>query len=254
MLTTARWRGLGVLAVGLGSLAALAGLAEYAVASGWVSKFVLSPPSEVWPAAVEIYHDEKPFAALFSTLGITLAAIFLAVGFGLPCGWALWRYQTFGRAYEGWLGALFASPKLLLYPLFLVLFGRNLGTLLIMGWVTATIPIMLKTREGLMTVSPVLINVGRSFNLTERQMLWKIMLPSAIPVIFTGIRLSMIYTLIAIVALEFLLNFGGLGGMVGEMYDRYNIPGMYAAIIFVVLLSLIYFRIVQGIQTWLRSV
>ncbi len=246
--------GAGVLAVSLGSLAALAALAEYSVDSGWVSKFVLSPPSEVWEAAVDIYNEEKPFHAVLTTIGTTLSAILLAVGFGLPGGWALWRYQTFGRAYEGWLGALFASPKLLLYPLFLVLFGRNIGTLLVMGWVTATIPIMLKTREGLMSVSPVLLNVGKSFNLTERQIMWKIMLPSAIPVIFTGIRLSMIYTLIAIVALEFLLNFGGLGGMVGEMYDRYNIPGMYAAIIFVVIMSLIYFKIVQGIQTWLRAV
>jgi NitT/TauT family transport system permease protein len=64
----------------------------------------------------------------------------------------------------------------------------------------------------------------------------------------------MIYTLIAIVALEFLINFDGLGGLVGEMYDRYNIPGMYAAIAFVIILSLVYFRILQRIQTWLRSV
>jgi len=119
--------------------------------------------------------------------------------------------------------------------------------------VTATIPIMLKTREGLMTVSPVLINVGKSYNLTEKQILWKVMFPSAVPVIFTGIRLGMIYTLIAIIALEFLLDFEGLGGMVGEMYDRYNIPGMYAAIIFVVVLCLVYFHIVQRIQTWLRT-
>jgi NitT/TauT family transport system permease protein len=245
---------LGVTAVGLGSLALLLAAAEYAVDVGWVSKFILSPPSEVWTAALEIYHEEKPFVAVGRTIGTTLAAIALAVGFGLPCGWALWRYQTFGRAYEGWLGALFASPKLLLYPLFLVLLGRNLGTLLVMGWVTATIPIILKTREGLMTVSPVLLNVGKSFSMNERQVLWKIMLPSAIPVIFTGIRLSMIYTLIVIVALEFLLNFGGLGGMVGEMYDRYNIPGMYAAIVFVIIMSMIYFRILQRIQTWLRSV
>jgi ABC-type nitrate/sulfonate/bicarbonate transport system permease component len=244
----------GVTLVGLGSLAVLVVAAEYSVDAGWVNKFILSPPSEVWDAAVEIYHEEQPFVAVVRTIGTTLAAIVLAVGVGLPCGWALWRYQTFGRAYEGWLGALFASPKLLLYPLFLVLLGRNLGTLLVMGWVTATIPIMLKTREGLMTVSPVLLNVGKSFHLSERQILWKIMLPSAIPVIFTGIRLSMIYTLIAIVALEFLLNFGGLGGMVGEMYDRYNIPGMYAAIVFVIVMSMIYFQILQRIQTWLRSV
>lgn len=246
-----RWK---VLAVGLVSLAILIALAEWVVTAGWVSPFVLSPPSQVWTAAIEIYHGEQPFYAAARTIGTTLAAIFLAILIGLPCGLALWRYETVGRAYEGWLGALFASPKLLLYPLFLVVLGRNLGTLLVMGFVTATIPIMLKTREGLLTVSPVLIDVGRSFKLTERQLLWKVMLPSAIPTIFTGIRLSMIYTLISIVALEFLLAFDGLGGMVGEMYERYNIPGMYAAIVFVVLMSLAYFRILQRIQTWLRSI
>ncbi len=247
-------KGYKVLAVGLVSLAALIALAQAVVDAGWVSRFVLAPPSAVWEAAIDIYHEEQPVHAALSTVGTTLAAILLAVAFGLPGGWALWRYELLGRAYEGWLGALFASPKLLLYPLFLVILGRNLGTLLVMGFVTATIPIMLKTREGLLTVSPVLIKVGRSFKLSERQLLWKVMLPSAIPTIFTGIRLSMIYTLIAIVALEFLLNFGGLGGMVGEMYDRYNIPGMYAAIVFVIILSLVYFRILQSIQTWLRSV
>lgn len=243
-----------VLGVGLVSLAILLGIAEWVVAEGWVSPFVLSPPSQVWAAAIDILHTEEPFVAAARTIGTTLAAIFIAIAIGLPCGIGLWRFEILGRAYEGWLGALFSSPKLLLYPLFLVVVGRNIGTLLVMGFVTATIPIMLKTREGLMSVSPVLINVGRSFKLTDRQLLWKVMLPSAIPTIFTGIRLSMIYTLISIVALEFLLNFEGLGGMVGEMYERYNIPGMYAAIAFVIILSLIYFRITQGIQSWLRSV
>lgn len=243
-----------VWAVSLTSLALLLAAAEGAVQAGWVSPFILAPPSQIWDAAIEMAVGEKLGQAFIDTIGITLLAIALAIAIGLPCGWALWRFQRYGRAYEGWLGALFASPKLLLYPLFLVLLGRNLGTLVVMGFVTATIPIMLKTREGLMTVSPVLLDVGRSFNLTERQLLWKVMFPSAVPVIFTGVRLGMIYTLIAIIALEFLLDFEGLGGMVGEMYDRYNIPGMYAAIIMVVLLCLVYFHIVQKIQTWLRSV
>ncbi len=242
------------LLVGLVALAILFAMAETAVESGWVSPFVLAPPSQIWVAAIELALEEKLSQAFLATIGVTLLAIALAIVIGLPCGWLLWCHAHYGRAYESWLGALFASPKLLLYPLFLVLLGRNVGTLLVMGFVTATIPIMLKTREGLLTVSPVLINVGKSFNLTNRQMLWKVMFPSAVPVIFTGIRLSMIYTLIAIVALEFLLDFGGLGGLVGEMYDRYNIPGMYAAIIFVIIMSLIYFQIVQRIQTWLRSV
>ncbi|MDH3240723.1 MAG: ABC transporter permease subunit [Alphaproteobacteria bacterium] len=246
--------GMKVMVAVVASLVVLVAAAEGAVQVGWVSPFILAPPSQIWEAAVDLVVGEKLGQAFIDTIGVTLIAIALAIGIGLPCGWALWRFERYGRAYEGWLGALFASPKLLLYPLFLVMLGRNLGTLVVMGFVTATIPIMLKTREGLMTVSPVLLNVGRSFNLSQRQLLWKVMFPSAVPVIFTGIRLGMIYTLIAIIALEFLLDFEGLGGMVGEMYDRYNIPGMYAAIIFVVLLCLVYFQIVQKIQSWLRSV
>lgn len=241
------------LVVGLGSLAALIGLAQAAVTAGWISRFVLPAPTDIWSAGITLFVEEHPLQAALATVGRTLSALGLAIAVGVPSGWALWRYRTVGRAYEGWLGALFASPKLLLYPLFLVMLGRGFGTLLVMGWLTAVIPIILKTREGLESVPPVLIRVGRSFNLTGRQMLWKVLLPSAAPVIFTGIRLSVIYTLIAIVALEFLLNLGGLGGLVDSLYDRYDIPGTYAAIVLVLILSIVYFRIVEGMQRWLRS-
>jgi NitT/TauT family transport system permease protein len=245
--------GTGALLVGLGFLAALIGLAQVAVSAGWISRFILPAPTEIWGAMLELFAEEHPLQAAVATIGRTLSAIGIATAIGVPCGWALWRYRTAGRAYEGWLGALFASPKLLLYPLFLVMMGRGFGTLLVMGWLTAVIPIVLKTREGLVSVPPVLIRVGRSFNLTDRQMLWKVLLPSAAPVIFTGIRLSVIYTLIAIIALEFLLNLGGLGGLVDNLYDRYDIPGTYAAIVLVLILSIVYFRIVEWIQAWLRS-
>jgi ABC-type nitrate/sulfonate/bicarbonate transport system permease component len=241
------------LVVCLGSLAVLIGLAQLAVSAGWINRFILPAPTDIWSAAIELFTEEHPLQAALATIGRTLSALALAIGIGVPCGWALWRYPILGRAYEGWLGALFASPKLLLYPLFLVVLGRGFGTLLVMGWLTAVIPIILKTREGLVSVPPVLIRVGKTFNLSERQMLWKVLLPSSAPVIFTGIRLSVIYTLIAIIALEFLLNLGGLGGLVNDLYDRYDIPGTYAAIVLVLILSIVYFRIVERMQVWLRS-
>ncbi|HET9149110.1 MAG TPA: ABC transporter permease subunit [Alphaproteobacteria bacterium] len=234
-------------------LGLLIALAQVAVTEGWVNRFLLPSPGDIWDAGVALATGEHPLQAFLSTIGATLSAILLAVAVGVPAGWALWRYPVLGRAYEGWLGAIFASPKLLLYPLFLVVMGRGFGTLLAMAWITAVIPIVLKTREGLASVPAVLVRVGRSFKLSERQLLWKVMFPAAVPAIFTGIRLSMIYTLIVVVALEFLLSLGGLGGMVGDMYDRYDIPATYAAIVFVLVLSAVYFRILERIQTWLRS-
>ena len=98
-----------------------------------------------------------------------------------------------------------------------------------------------------------LINVGRSFKLTPAQQFWKILFPSALPTIFVGIRLGMIFALINVVAVEFLINFGGLGQLINELAERYDLPGTYAAISFVVLVSIVFFIVTERAERWLRS-
>ena len=113
-------------------------------------------------------------------------------------------------------------------------------------------PVILKALEGLSGTRPVLINVGRSFKLTPSQLYWKILFPSALPSIFVGVRLGMIFALINIVGVEFLINFGGLGQLVNELSERYDLPGTYAAISFVVLVSVLFFIGTERIEKWLR--
>jgi NitT/TauT family transport system permease protein len=138
----------------------------------------------------------------------------------------------------------------LLYPLFLVIFGRGYATTIFVGFLSGVIPVVLKTREGLIGVPPVLLNVGRSLHMGELQMIRRIALPAAAPGIFTGLRLALIYALVNIVGLEFLIDFGGLGRIVSDMYFRYEIPAMYAAILLVVLVSL---ALLQGLRRLERS-
>ena len=87
-----------------------------------------------------------------------------------------------------------------------------------------------------------LINVGRSFNLSPMQSFTKILLPAALPTIFVGIRLGLIFTLINVVGVEFLINFGGLGQLINDLAERYDLPGTYAAIFFVILVSVVFFH------------
>ena len=106
------------------------------------------------------------------------------------------------------------SPRrrlVLMYPLFLVIFGRSARTIIMIGFVAGLPPVILKTIEGLAGTRRVLIDVGRSFKLTPSQLFWKILFPAALPTIFVGVRLGMIFALINIVGVEFLINFGGLG-------------------------------------------
>ena len=145
-----------------------------------------------------------------------------------------------------------AAPTVLLYPLFLVIFGRNATTIIMMAFVSGLAPVMLKTLEGLTTTRRVLINVGRSFNLTEWQLFWKILFPAALPTIFVGVRLGLIFALINIVGVEFLINFGGLGQLINDLAERYDLPGTYAAICFVILVSVVFFFLTDRLEKWLR--
>ncbi len=237
---------------GLAGLAVLAALVELLVARGLLSPLVFARPSQALAAIEMLRVQEGLFPAFLITLGQTFASTLLAVLVGIPGGVLLYRRRALGEAYEGWLAALFAAPIVLLYPLFLVIFGRGYTCLILMGFIPAAIPIILKMREGLLTVSQTFVNVGRSFRLSQRDMFWKIMLPAAVPSLFTGIRLGTMYALVNIVAIEYLVDFGGLGRIVSEMYFRFEVPGTYASILFVVTVSVMLYACFGAIERWLR--
>ena len=131
------------------------------------------------------------------------------------------------------------------YPLFLVIFGRSAWTIIMIGLASGIAPTVLKTIEGLSTIRPTLLNVGRSFSLTRSQQFWKIQFPAAVPTIFVGLRIGLIFCLINIVGVEFLINFGGLGHLINDLAERYDLPGTYAVIVFVVLVSVLFFMALE---------
>jgi ABC-type nitrate/sulfonate/bicarbonate transport system permease component len=164
----------------------------------------------------------------------------------------LYRFPLWRRATETWIAALASAPTVLMYPLFLVIFGRSAWTIIMMGFVAGLPPVVLKTIEGLVTTRAVLVNVGRSLNLSGLQLFTKILFPAALPTIFTGVRLGLIFTLINVVGVEFLINFGGLGQLINDLAERYDLPGTYAAIFFVILVSVLFFIAIEKAERWLR--
>lgn len=238
--------------LGLLGVVVLATILELAVDYGLVMELVVPRPSDAIIAFPPVQEEMDLFGNFFVTLGMTAAATGLALAIGIPFGYFLYRNSKYGIAYEGWLAAAFAAPTVLLYPLFLVIFGRSHLTLIVMGFIPGSIPIIIQTRQGLLGVSRTLLNVGHSFNVSDREMFWKIQLPSAVPTIFTGIRIGVMYTLVNIVAIEYLIDFGGLGRIVSEMYFRFDTPGTYASILAVIFVSVFFYWGFGRVEKWLR--
>ena len=199
---------------------------------------VLPAPSAIAAGMADIATDGDLVTPALITFGEALAETAIGALIGIPLGVALARSPLFGRAYESWFGGLFAAPIVLLYPLFLVVFHRTSATIIIMGAITATLPIVIQTRTGMLHVPAVMKAVGRSFSISPGAAFRLIEWPAAVPAIAVGIRLALIYALVNTIGLEFLIDFGGLGRVISDLYAQYDIPQMYAGIVAVVAMSL----------------
>jgi NitT/TauT family transport system permease protein len=206
---------------------------------GLMPATVVPAPSAIAAGFVAVASDGNLIVPALVTFGEALASTLIGIVVGVPAGIALARSPLFGRAYESWLGGLFAAPIVLVYPLFLVVFHRTNATIVIMGAITAVLPIIIQTRAGMLLVPRVLMAVGASFQATPRQAFWKIAFPAAVPSIVTGIRLALIYSLVNTIGLEFLIDFGGLGRVISDYYAQYDIPQMYAGIVLIIAISLV---------------
>jgi NitT/TauT family transport system permease protein len=238
--------------VGASSLIGLLAAVEALIRAGVINRHVVPLPSQVLFALPRVIAEEDILGRFLMTGGEAAAAGLLLVAVAIPTGVLLHRARLLCEAVESWIGAMAAAPLVLVYPLFLVIFGRSALTIVMIGFAAGLAPVILKTLEGLRATRPVLIDVGRSFKLSPAQQFWMILLPSALPSIFVGLRLGLIFALINVVGVEFLINFGGLGQLINDLAERYDLPAMYATIGFVILVSVIFFMSLERIERWLR--
>jgi NitT/TauT family transport system permease protein len=227
-------------------------VAELIIQLGIVSRYIVPPPSEIAGRFYRIITEPHNVHRFLRTVGECFAAGAMTIVFGILGGVLMQRYKLLQQACETWVAAWAAAPIVLAYPLFMVIFGRSAWTIIMIGFAAALPPVILKTIEGMSVTRKVLVNVGRSFNLTPMQQFWKILLPAALPTIFVGVRLGLIFALINVVGVEFLINLGGLGQLINDLAERYDLPGTYAAIFCVILVSVLFFMALERIERWLR--
>ena len=166
----------------------------------------------------------------------------------------LYQFRLLRAATETWVAAIAAAPLVLIYPLYLVIFGRNATTIVMMGFSAGVAPVTLKTLEG------PLRHPARADQCRAQ------LQPHALPAILEDpvpggaadhlrrLAARLIFALINIVGVEFLINFGGLGQLINELAERYDLPGTYAAICFVILVSVCVFVLMERLERWLRPV
>ncbi len=213
---------------------------------GLVGALILASPSEIAIAAVQ---HASTFAGAF---GITIleiaAALTLAAGVGVTVGVVVGT-QRFATAVSApLLSSLFAVPLITWYPLFMVWFGIGSPSKIAYGAVSAFLPIAINTIDGFRGLDPNYATFGRAVGCSRRQIVWRILFPLALPSIVAGLRIGTALAVIGVVVAEMLASRGGIGYVITESRNLYEVGNVYFGILLAVLCALLANAVFTRIQ------
>lgn len=192
--------------------------------------------------------------ALTTTLSTVLTAYALAVALGISIGFAVTRTPLMMRAFEPLFSSIFAIPLTLFFPLFILFFGIGPESKVAYGATYAFFPVVLNTISGLGYPDRKLVAAARSMGANGFQLFRRVLLPGALPVIMSGLRIAFFICFSAVLGGETIASFTGLGHQIAHSAELMNSPGLFAWILFAILTAFTLTMFVTYLESLRRDI
>jgi NitT/TauT family transport system permease protein len=212
-------------------------LLEAACRGGLISPLSVIPPSQMLLAMLDLIANGTVTDPATETFLTVLSAFLIAVALGVLGGAVVHAIPRLRRALDPVLASYYSVPTFIFYPLLVALMGLNMAPLVVLGVLSAAPAVVISTLAGLDHVPPVLRRVARVQRLGRARTLWLVVLPAAMPYLFSGFKLALTYALIGVIAGEFILSGNGLGYVISFAYQSFDSQTMYGLMLFVLLVA-----------------
>ena len=221
----------------LAVIATLVGALELACRTGLVSRQTVIAPSEMARALYGLLAVGRLNADIARTLGLIALVIALSIALGFALGVLIHALPRLRAALDPYFATYYAVPVFIFYPVLIAIFGLSPMPIVCIGVATAVVAMIIATLNGLDRVPRVLTKVARVHRLGRVATALQLQLPAAAPYLFTGIKLSVSYAFIAVIAAEFILSPAGLGRDIADAYADFDNRRMYALILFLLIVA-----------------
>lgn len=203
------------------------------------TRVFLPPLHEVLIALWDLITSGALQAHLAASLTRSIAGFGIAVTLGIAAGLVIAWYRPLGTFLTPLLEVFRNTAALALLPVFTLLLGIGEESKITIVAYAAFFPVLLNTVAGVRTVDPLLVRAARSLGLSSFALFRKVILPSAVPTIFTGVRMAGTASILVLIAAEMVGAKAGLGFLIVNAQSSFLIPQMYAGILSVALLGLL---------------
>ena len=182
------------------------------------------------------------------TLGELAAAFAISVTSGVTLGYLISRSPYAIEVFEPLFAAIYAIPIILFLPLFVLFFGLGPASKIALGAAISFFPVVINTIAGFGHVDRLFVTAARSMGASDYHLFRHVLLPAALPVILTGLRMGFTTALLSIIGSETLASLAGLGHRIVHLAEAMEMARMFAYIVFVIAIAVILNTVVSTLE------
>ena len=218
---------------------------EAAAASDLMDAFIFSSPSRI----VRTFRDMCADGSLFRHVGVTLletvASFFLVLLAGTACAVLLWLSRRLSEILEPYLVVLNSLPKSALAPLLIVWLGANMRTIIVAGMSVAVFGTILNLYTSFQEADPDKLKLIRTLGGSRTDILWKVVLPSNIPMLISISKVNIGLALVGVVIGEFIGARQGLGYLIIYGSQVFKLDWVILSIVLLCIIAMVLYSLVS---------
>lgn len=216
--------------------------------------YIIPPPLSVWQALKALVWaspstPDGMWGQLGSTMEATLIGFLIGSAAGVLFGIAAGEFEAVRRLIYPYLVAIQSLPKVALGPLLATWFGFGLTAKVSLVVLFVFFPVLVNTLQGVVTADPDRIDLLRSLSAGRWQQLWRIRVPSALPFIFTGLELGIVYAFLGAVLAEMTGAQSGVGVMISQFQNNADTQATFALLVVLALIGFLLNSLVRLLHT-----
>jgi NitT/TauT family transport system permease protein len=220
----------------------------------WIlGDIALASPAQTLTKLSSLLQTARFWVDINETLRAIAVAVLLAATMGVALGIALGMHRRSGRVAEPMLAVLYSLPKVVLYPVVLLLFGLDISARIAFGVMHGVIPITLFAMNSIRNIRPAVLRSAQVLRLTRRQTVMTIIMPAALPGILTGLRIGISVTILGVIIGEMFAGKRGLGFRLMNAIGNQDIPSILAVALLLTVFALVVNALMMGLSRLFSS-
>jgi NitT/TauT family transport system permease protein/taurine transport system permease protein len=219
----------------------------------WVMPALLPSPVEVLTTFIQLLIDKTTYNHLGVTFQEIFVAYLIAALLGILLGLFLGGIPYLGDVFESVIVSISAVPIVILYPFSVLFFGIGSGSKIAFATLSGFFPIVINTTEGVRHIHPEFIRAARSMGAGPYQLFLKVIFPAALPTMLSGLRIGMVFVLLAVIGGEFISAKAGIGYKIAQASDMLDTPALFSYIFIVLMIATLINSVLSQVERKFQS-